>query len=67
MTPGKILIIVGAVVLVIGLAIQAGLPIGRLPGDIKLSRGNFTFYTPLATGLILSVVLTVLLNLFFRR
>jgi hypothetical protein len=37
----------------------------RLPGDIYIQRGNFVFYFPLATGLLLSVLLTVLLNLFF--
>jgi hypothetical protein len=47
--------------------VQAGLPLGRLPGDIKVSRGNFTFYSPLVTCLVLSVVGTILLNLFFRR
>jgi hypothetical protein len=67
LTPGKVLIAVGAVIVLVGIAIQLGLPLGRLPGDIKISRGNLTFYSPLATGLILSVVLTVLLNLFFRR
>jgi hypothetical protein len=67
MTAGKILIAVGVVIVVIGLAVQAGLPLGRLPGDIKVSRGNFTFYSPLVTCLVLSVVGTILLNLFFRR
>ena len=67
MSAGKIVIAVGILVVLVGLAIQAGLPLGRLPGDIKVSRGNFTFYSPLLTCLVLSVVGTVLLNLFFRR
>lgn len=67
MEPGRILIIAGVVLLAIGILVQAGLPIGRLPGDIKLSRGNFTFYSPLATGLLLSIVLTVILNFLLRR
>jgi len=41
--------------------------IGRLPGDIHVQRGNFTFYFPLATSLLLSVVLTLVLYLLGRR
>jgi len=41
--------------------------IGRLPGDIHIQRGNFTFYFPLATSLLLSVVLTLVLYLLGRR
>ncbi|WP_036371041.1 DUF2905 family protein [Neomoorella thermoacetica] len=41
--------------------------IGRLPGDIYIQRGNFTFYFPLVTSLLLSLILTVILNLLFRR
>ena len=67
MNLGKLLIGIGAVIVLVGIAVQLGLPLGRLPGDIKISRGNFTLYSPLATGLILSVVLTVLLNVFCRR
>ncbi len=66
-SPGKIMIIVGAVIVAIGLAIQLGLPIGRLPGDIRVGSGNFTVYAPLATGIIISVVLTILVNLLLRR
>lgn len=40
---------------------------GRLPGDIYIQKGNFTFYFPLVTSLILSLILTLVLNLFFRR
>ena len=64
---GKVLIGVGAVIVVVGIAVQLGLPLGRLPGDIRWSRGSVTVYAPLVTGLLLSVVLTVLLNVFFRR
>jgi uncharacterized protein HemY len=63
---GKVLIVLGAVILLLGVAIQVGLPLGRLPGDIKIERPGFTFYSPLATGLILSVIITVLLNLLLR-
>ncbi len=42
------------------------LPLGRLPGDIRIERENFTLYFPLATSLLLSVLLTLLLNLIGR-
>lgn len=67
---GKLLILVGAVIVVVGLALTFGprIPfLGRLPGDIAIDRGNVHFYFPLATGLLLSLVLTIILNLFFRR
>ena len=41
--------------------------IGRLPGDIFVQKGNFTFYFPLVTSILLSLLLSVILNLFFRR
>jgi hypothetical protein len=66
-SPGKILIIIGGGILVIGLLIQVGLPLGRLPGDIRISRGNFTLYSPLMTGLLISIALTIILNLLLRR
>ena len=43
-----------------------GLPFGRLPGDIVVKRGNFSFYFPLATSILLSIILTLLFA-FFRR
>jgi hypothetical protein len=67
MTVGKILIVSGVVILAIGILVQVGLPLGRLPGDIKIQNGNFTLYAPLATGLLLSIVLTIVLNLVIRR
>jgi hypothetical protein len=67
MTTGKFLIVAGAVILAAGVLIQLGLPLGRLPGDIRFTRGSFTFYSPLATGLVISVVLTIVLNLLLRR
>ena len=45
---------------------MAGVPIGRLPGDFTIRRGNFTFYFPLATSIIISVILTVVLALLRR-
>ena len=67
---GKLLIIVGGFVVLVGLFLVLGLRIpflGKLPGDISIDRGNVHFYFPIATGLLLSVVLTLLLNLFFRN
>jgi hypothetical protein len=67
---GKMLIIFGAMLLGIGLFITfAGkiLPLGRLPGDILVRKGNFTFYFPVITSIIVSIVLTILLNFFARK
>lgn len=64
---GKILIICGMVVLALGLLFTFGgkIPyLGKLPGDILIRRENFTFYMPLTTSLVLSVILTVLFRLF---
>ena len=41
--------------------------VGRLPGDILVQRGNFTFYFPIVTMLVLSLLLTLILNVVFRR
>jgi hypothetical protein len=67
---GRLLIIVGGVVLVVGLFLALGLRIpylGKLPGDISIDRGNVHFFFPIVTCLLLSLVLTLLLSLFFRR
>jgi DUF2905 family protein len=67
---GKILIAFGLLIVLAGvvLVLVGRVPwIGRLPGDIHFQRGNFTFYFPLATSLLLSVVLTLLLYLLGRR
>jgi membrane protein implicated in regulation of membrane protease activity len=67
---GKLLIIVGGFIVVVGLVLFLGVRIpflGRLPGDISVDRGNVHFYFPIVTCLLLSLVLTLLLNLFFRR
>ncbi|GAC1483358.1 MAG: DUF2905 domain-containing protein [Candidatus Dormibacteria bacterium] len=66
---GKLLILVGGLILVLGLFLSVGgrIPfLGRLPGDISFSRGNTHVYFPLATGIVVSVILTIVLNLFFR-
>jgi formate hydrogenlyase subunit 3/multisubunit Na+/H+ antiporter MnhD subunit len=66
---GRVLIVVGAVILVLGLLLTFGgrtLGLGRLPGDIVYRKGNFSFYFPLVTSLLLSLVLTAILA-FLRR
>lgn len=63
---GKLLLIAGLVIAGIGLLMMAGLPFGRLPGDIVIRRGSGTFYFPLATCILLSIILTLLLS-FLRR
>jgi hypothetical protein len=61
------LIVLGLLIAGVGLLMVLGLPIGRLPGDITIRRGNFTFYFPLATSIIASIVLTLIMMLFSRR
>jgi hypothetical protein len=63
---GKLLVIVGIVIAGIGLLVMMGVPIGRLPGDITYRRGNTTFYFPLATSIVASIILTLLLALLRR-
>jgi hypothetical protein len=63
---GKTLVLIGVVIAGFGLLMMVGLPIGRLPGDFYVKRGNFSFYFPLATSIIVSIILTLLLA-FFRR
>jgi len=64
---GRILIILGVVLVVVGLLVNLGLPIGRLPGDISVRRGNVSFYFPLTTSIIASILLTLLLMFLSRR
>ena len=57
---------IGVVIAGLGFLMMLGLPIGRLPGDFYVKRGSFSFYFPLATSIILSILLTLLLALFRR-
>ncbi len=70
MTIARTLIVVGAGLLVLGgllyLAARLQLPLGRLPGDIVVKRGNLTCAFPIATSIILSILLTIGLNLLVR-
>jgi len=65
MDMGKLLIILGAVILAAGVVVtllgRMNLPLGRLPGDIVYRGKNTTFYFPLATSILLSVVLSIVL------
>jgi hypothetical protein len=61
------LLLLGLVFVVIGLLLVLGPKIpflGKLPGDIVIRRGNFTFYFPLATSIVISVILTLLFSIF---
>lgn len=66
---GRLLLVAGILIAVLGvvLLVFGRLPFGRLPGDISGSHGGFSFHLLLGTSLVLSVVLTVILNLFLRR
>jgi hypothetical protein len=67
---GKILMVVGIILLGLGAVIWLGgkIPgIGRLPGDIFVKRGNFTFYFPLVTCIIISIVLSLIMALFGKK
>src|SRR4029450_12376821 len=59
---GRSLVIVGLVIAAVGLVIMMGVPLGRLPGDFTVRRGSFTFYFPLATSIVVSILLTLLLQ-----
>ncbi len=66
---GKFIIIAGVILIAIGLLIQFAdkIPfIGRLPGDIIITKKNFTFYFPLATSIILSIIISIILY-FIRK
>ena len=67
---GKLLVLLGGIVVIVGLALillgRTNLPIGRLPGDIIYRGKNTTFYFPLATSIVVSVVLSVLLYVIGR-
>ncbi len=67
---GRTLILIGAIMVVAGVVLVFAhrIPfLGRLPGDVVVQKRNFTLYFPIATGLLLSLLLTVVLNLWSRR
>ncbi len=62
----KLLIVIGLAVAAAGVAMYLGVPLGRLPGDMVVRRGAFSFYFPLTTSVLVSVVLTLLFALLRR-
>jgi hypothetical protein len=63
---GKFLIVLGAIIVVVGVVLYFfdRVPsVGKLPGDIVIKRENFTFYFPLATSILISIVISVVLYL----
>ena len=63
----KMLIIMGVVLIAVGLVIAYGPKIpwlGKLPGDISIKKGNFSFYFPITTSIIISIILTILFSVF---
>jgi hypothetical protein len=70
---GKLLVLAGVVLVVLGLVLITGARIpflsslGRLPGDLRIERPGFALYLPITSSLLVSVVLTVLFRIFFRR
>jgi hypothetical protein len=63
---GKLLVYLGLGITALGLLLMLGVPFGRLPGDIVVRRGSFSFYFPLATSIVVSILLTLILS-FFRK
>ena len=67
---GRFLMLGGVILLLVGGGIyfsaKFGIPLGRLPGDIHIENGNFNFYFPLTSSILVSVVLTIVLNLISR-
>jgi hypothetical protein len=63
---GRLLVLLGLGIAALGLLVMAGVPLGRLPGDFVVRRGPVNFYFPLATSIVLSIILTLVLS-FFRR
>jgi membrane protein implicated in regulation of membrane protease activity len=66
---GRFLLVIGVVIALIGLLLWGGFfPrwLGRLPGDIRIQRGNFSLYFPIVTCIVISVLLTLIFSLFRR-
>jgi hypothetical protein len=66
---GRFLIIAGTVIIILGLIFMLSdkIPLGRLPGDLHFGSGRFKVYIPIATSILLSLVLTIILNFFARK
>ena len=67
---GKMLMVFGVIMVIVGALIWLGgkIPgIGRLPGDIVVKRGNFSFYFPIVTCIVISILLSLIFSLFGRK
>lgn len=67
---GRIIILIGIALIILGLMLSFGpkLPwIGKLPGDVLIKKDGFTLYFPLATSIIISILLTIIINLFTKK
>jgi len=62
----KALVVIGVIIAGVGLAMMLGVPLGRLPGDIVIRRGSATFYFPLVTSIVVSLVLSLIVWLLRR-
>lgn len=69
MNLGRTLLVLGACLILAGLVVLVAqkLGLGRLPGDLVVERKGFRLYAPIATSILVSLLLTLFLNLFFRR
>ena len=66
---GRMLALFGGVIMIVGLALWAGFGaswLGRLPGDIRIERGNSAFYFPIVTCIVISIVLSLIMSIFRR-
>jgi len=63
---GRNLVILGVIIAGLGLVVMAGVPLGRLPGDIIWRRGQTTVYLPIVTCLVISLVLSLIMTIFRR-
>ena len=65
-TLGKTLVLIGLGIAALGLLVMLGVPLGRLPGDFSVRRGSVSFYFPLATSIVVSILITLVVALFRR-
>ena len=67
---GRFLIVIGVLTAIVGVILWGGFApkwLGRLPGDIRIERGNFGFYFPIVTCIVISIILTLIFSLFRPR
>ncbi len=63
---GKIFIVIGIVFVLFGILISSGVKFFKLPGDIYIQKENFSFYFPITTSILLSIILSLVFYIFFR-